>query len=122
MLIWIPADKSSSGKKKHEKAEDLDKTTDITQHTVIDKAQLTCNDDSKSHDPSRDSSGKSHDSPSPPPQPPPVAAATAVPSGAANDRGSRRSKGKAKRVVEVLHVDIISDKFWREHADILRGE
>ena len=51
-----------------------------------------------------------------------TAAAAAVSLAAANDRGSGRSKGKVKRMVEVLHVDIIGNKFWTEHTDILRGE
>ena len=109
VLIWTPAEKATAS---YKKAKDGDKTNSKDQHTVTDKAQF--NDDSKSHD----SNSKSHDCPSSP-----AAAATVTVSlGAANDRGSRRSKGKVKRVVEVLHVDIIGDKFWTEHSEILRGE
>ena len=115
VLIWTPSDKASTSDQKHEKAEDSDKTTDKSQHSiVIEKANFT--DDSRSHDSSGNSSSKSCNST------PAAATAIVVSLGTANDRGSRRSKGKVKRVVEVLHVDIIGDKFWTEHADILRGE
>ena len=99
VLIWTPAEKASAGNKK---CDDLDKKTDQAQSNVTEKEQF--NDD-----------GKSHDSSSPP-------GAAAASLAAANDRGSGRSKGKVKRVVKVLHVDIIGDKFWTEHTDILRDE
>ena len=101
VLIWTPAQKASAGNKK---CEDLDKKTDQAQSNVTEKEQF--NDDDKSHDSSS----------------PPAPGAAAVSLAAANDRGSGRSKGKVKRVVKVLHVDIIGDKFWTEHTDILRGE
>ena len=119
MLIWTPADRASEQvRSSNEGSEKAGRTKDQSQHTVIEEA----NNASKSHDSSHDSSGQSHDSSSKSHDSTP-AAATAVSSLAtANDRGNRRSKGKVKRVIEVLHVDIIGDKFWTEHADILRSE
>ena len=101
VLIWTPAEKASTGNKK---CEDVDKKTDQAQSNVTEKEQF--NDDDKSHDSSS----------------PPAPGAAAASLAATNDRGSGRSKGKVKRVVKVLHVDIIGDKFWTEHTDILRGE
>ena len=116
VLVWSSSEKADTQKDHSDKrTQSSGKTRDLSQHTF----QEEVNDVSKSHDPhstSHDSNSQSHDS---------TAAAAAIEElslVAVDDRSSRRSKSKVKRIVEVLHIDIIGSKFWIEHADILHGE